>query len=157
MNHITASAVYHGSDGELTKHYYAKLTALGPIGIVAVNLFRAQKCSTRAKAYRGRRYKDDAHARKAWSIGELVDALIDYGQELGLMSWGWKLDPAEEFASWVLYVDLPGVGQVSFHCTERLSGPDYQGKWDGRHASESRILEYCKTIEQRVRSWVSSD
>lgn len=50
---MDAITVFEGSDGELTKTYYAELSKRGPIGEVAMNLFRAQKCSERAKVYRG--------------------------------------------------------------------------------------------------------
>jgi hypothetical protein len=45
------SAIYHGSNGALTVDLYARLEALGPAGIVAMNLFRAAKASERAKVY----------------------------------------------------------------------------------------------------------
>jgi hypothetical protein len=40
--------IYEGSDGKATIALYQQLSVLGPAGIVAVNLFRAQKCSARA-------------------------------------------------------------------------------------------------------------
>src|SRR5947209_6450005 len=67
--------VYAGSDGEVTKAYYAELEKLGPVGLIALNLFRAQKCSTRAKLYRGGdfrgRFRDQAYERKNWSVANL--------------------------------------------------------------------------------------
>ena len=51
---MTAAEVYQGSDGELTRRYYTELeNRVGILGLVAVNLFRAQNCSSRAKVYRG--------------------------------------------------------------------------------------------------------
>ena len=44
---------YQGSDGEATRALYAELQQRGPVGVIAVNLFRAQKNSARAKVYRG--------------------------------------------------------------------------------------------------------
>lgn len=69
---MNAADVYAGSDGELTKRYYSELETKGPIGLVAMNLFRAQKCSARAKVYRGGvrgrgSYKSMAYERKSWS------------------------------------------------------------------------------------------
>ena len=49
MSTLDARDIYHGSDGAATTAYYNELSKRGPIGLVAVNLFRASKCSARAK------------------------------------------------------------------------------------------------------------
>lgn len=67
--------IFHGSDGEATKLLYAELEKRGPIGTIALNLFRAQKASTRAKVYR-RKFKGAAYDKKNWSLRNLCDALI---------------------------------------------------------------------------------
>lgn len=146
---VRAIDVYAGSNGDLTKRYYAELEKLGPVGIVAVNLFRAQKCSTRAKLYRGGdsngRYRDQAYRRKNWSIENLSAILNQHADSLGIV-YGWKEDPNQEFHSWVLYIQLPECGQVSFHSAVRLNGPTFLGVWDGVHRSEERILAYCDSV-----------
>lgn len=141
-----ARLVFEGSNGDATKAYYALLAAKGPIGHVAMNLFRAQKCSTRAKLYRGRSYKDEAYGRKAWSLGLLIDCLVEHGQTIGV-TFGWGTDAgAFEDHKHVLYVDLP-QGQVSFHGTARGKGADYTKPWDGqRGMSPVRILAFCDQV-----------
>src|SRR6266852_517402 len=116
---MNALEVYAGSDGELTKRYFALLMRSGPVGEIAVNLFRAQKSSARAKKYRGGirgkgSFRSMAYDRKGWSISELCKVLAAH-PECGV-SFGWKKDPKSEFVGpeWVLYVELP-EGQVSFH------------------------------------------
>src|SRR5207253_3086437 len=112
---------------------YAELEKRGPAGLVAVNLFRAQKCSTRAKVYRGRSYRDMAYDRKSWSMGNLVEILKLHGAALAI-AFGWRADPLTPFGdapSWVLYIDLP-QGQVSFHSPSRGEGPEYICAWDGQ-------------------------
>jgi hypothetical protein len=142
--------VYEGSDGEATKALYARLEQLGPVGLVAMNLFRAQKASARAKVYRGGvpgrgSYRSMAYERKQWSMDQLAAILVAHGSELGLV-WGWKQDPKAEFHAWVLYVDLP-TGQVSFHAARRGAGPDYTGEWDGvRDVSPARIIQFCVRV-----------
>jgi hypothetical protein len=144
---MTAQEVYNGSNGELTKAYYAELKKRGPVGEVAVALFRASKCSGRAKLYRGRRYKDAAYDTKQWSMGELCRLLKSHSLELGIR-YGWKEDPNEPYASWVLYVDLE-QGQVSFHTPQRLDGPDYPGEWDGIiNICHERIIRFCEVVER---------
>lgn len=154
---MKAFEVYTGSDGVVTRAYYRELAQLGPIGLVALNLFRAQKCSTRAKVYRGGirgrgSFRSMAYERKTWSMEQLVEILQKHANELHI-SWGWKIDPAVPFglrSSWVLYVDLPQQGQVSFHSPTRFSGPDYPGDWDHQRASEVRILQFCDSVQNEM-------
>jgi|SRR5579864_6752222 len=148
--------IYQGSDGAATTAYYKELEQLGPIGIVAVNLFRAQKCSARAKLYRGGvrglgSYKSMAYDRKAWSMQNLCSVLTEHGAKLAIR-WGWKQDPNVLFGeqeSWVLYVDLP-QGQISFHNRVKYSGPNYLGEWDGFRASCERILAFCDWVADKA-------
>lgn len=46
-------SIYLGSDGDVTKALYDRLRGHGVAGIIATNLFRAHKTSSRAKKYRG--------------------------------------------------------------------------------------------------------
>lgn len=144
---MNAIEIYAGSDGFKTREMYAALKALGPEGEVATNLFRAQKCSSRAKVYRGRGYRAEAYARKAWTVGNLVGTLTQHATELGI-TWGWKIDPNQEVHQWVLYVETPH-GQASFHMPERGSGPDFAGEWD-RKSSETTVLKYAQAALDRI-------
>ncbi len=140
-------AVYNGSDGDATKALYAYLEQLGPLGNVAVNLFRAQKNSARAKVYRGRGYRDAAYGRKQWAMDNLATALSAHADECSIR-WGWGNDPTQPFHKAVLYVDLP-TGQVSFHAQDRGAGPDYPGEWDGRTGqSPDRIIRFVARVLQ---------
>jgi hypothetical protein len=139
-------AIYRGSDGDATRALYVELHDRGPAGFVAVNLFRAAKCSERAKVYRGGGYRRDAYGRKEWSIGNLCTVLEGYAVLLGIR-WGWLEDPAQSFHRWVLYIDLPDVGQVSFHVAQRGRGPDFPCQWDGvRGAAPQRVCRYAASV-----------
>src|SRR5579863_7361061 len=156
LSAFSALAVFQGSDGDLTKRFYAELQKRGPIGLVAVNLFRAQKTSTRAKLYRGGvrgkgSYKSMAYDTKRWAMENLVKVLTQHGAALGI-AFGWKEDPKTVFGespSWVLYVDLP-QGQVSFHSPDKLEGPAYAGDWDGTHLSAERVIEFADAVAGMV-------
>jgi hypothetical protein len=143
-----AAEIYRGSNGDATKALYGRLQELGPAGLIALNLFRAQKCSERAKGYTRRHYKVEAYQRKSWSIDQLADVLQAHAVSLG-MAWGWREDPDVLFGdriSWVFYVDTP-YGQISFHSPERGRGPDYPGNWDGqRGASVARAIAFCQAV-----------
>lgn len=110
-----------------------------------MNLFRACKCSGRAKVYRGRTYKDLAYGRKVYSITNLCRELKTHAESLGIV-WGWKEDKQQTFHRWVLYVDIPVFGQVSFHNADRLAGPDYPKEWDGVPDSPRRIINYVNFL-----------
>lgn len=141
---MNVQAIYNGSDGDATKALYADLEKHGPAGLVALNLFRACKCSSRAKGY-SRRYKGEAYGRKQWSMRNLCDILGQHGEALGI-SWGWMEDPDQPFHNQVLYIDIP-TGQVSFHTDVRGKGPDYYRSWDGvRDAAHVRICQWVQAI-----------
>ena len=142
-----AQEVFDGSDGRLTVAYYRRLQELGTVGIVAMNLFRAAKTSSRAKVYRGRQYRGASYDVKNYSLQCLTTALKDCPE----IQWGWKEDPKSVNFEWVLYVALP-QGQASFHASSRGSGPDFPGEWDGEHKSQERILQFCDEL-LRSRSY----
>jgi hypothetical protein len=152
-NQPKAAVVYAGSNGEVTRAYYAELEKRGPLGMVAMNLFRAQKCSARAKVYRGRGFKREAYDRKNWSLGLLCTYLGLYGGSKHcadpMIPYGWKRDPNTPGFEWVLYVDLP-QGQVSFHAATRGEGPDYPGEFCGQHLSAERIIDFCDAMFNRA-------
>ena len=137
----TAQEVFDGSDGHLTVAYYRRLCAKGPLGVVAMNLFRAQKTSNRAKKYHGRQYRSASYDVKNYSLGELCGAIATLTE----FKWGWKKDPDTPGFEWVLYVELP-TGQISFHSGVRGSGQEYAGQWDGQHESQNRILQWCDQL-----------
>lgn len=137
--------VFEASDAEATRALYAALERRGPVGVVAMNLLRAQKASDRAKVYRGRRFVDAAYEKKAWSMAQLAAALE--AAPASFFLWGWKLDPEPPpLIPWVLYLDLP-TGQVSFHARARGLGPEYPREWDGaRGLSAERIIAWAQAV-----------
>lgn len=141
------AAVYNGSDGEATTALYRRLDGFGVLGKVAVNVFRAQKTSERAKAYRGgqggKSYRQMAYDRKAWSIENLCRVLGEHAGGLGI-TWGWAIDSRREAHEHILYVDLP-TGQISWHNGERYAGPDYAKPWDGIPGQAA----------QRICAWIA--
>lgn len=170
---MTALEIFAASNGEATKALYTRLESIGPMGFIAMNLFRACKASQRAKVYRGGGFRGMAYEKKNWSQQQLCDALnrnchperrlgevegsptiSEIARDASIpqhdMAWGWKKDPAQEFHNWVLYVELP-TGQVSFHAAARGLGPDYPGDWDGLHLSAERITRWCDQLLTTVR------
>lgn len=150
----TILGIYKGSNGDATRMLYRDLERRGPLGIIALNLFRACKCSERAKDYRpGPGYRSQAYARKDWSIRNLAHALAEqHALDLSpiIPPFGWAIDEdlrqRQDPHHHILYVDLP-TGQVSFHVGERAEGPDYAGQWDGvRDAAAERICRFVVNV-----------
>lgn len=140
-----ALKVYEGSDGDKTKALYVDLEKVGPIGCIAMNLFRAQKNSARAKVYRGRRFKNAAYESKQWAMGNLCAILERHADAAGIR-WGWGRDEDQPVYKDVLFIDLP-TGQVSFHTETRGKGPTYPGTWDGKHrVSTDRIVRWTARV-----------
>lgn len=136
--------IYQGSNGDATMELYARLAALGPIGKIAVNLFRAQKASERAKVYR-RGYARVAYDKKQWAIDNLCRALDAHAVALGI-EWGWGEDAKQPIHRFVLYVELP-TGQVSFHTSARSAGPDHMHGWDERPGmGPERICRWAASL-----------
>jgi len=113
--------------------------------VLAVNLFRAQKNSERAKVYRGRRHRSAAYDTKQWAMMNLCNALLHEAAAAGI-GWGWGVDDKQPVHRHVLYIDLP-TGQVSFHTGTRGEGPDYAGTWDGvADQAAPRILHWVAAL-----------
>lgn len=139
---VDVMETYQGSDADRTRALYAELEGLGPSGVIAMNLLRAQKASERAKAYR-RGFKGQAYDKKQWSMDNACKALLEHS---GSIRWGWGVDETQPVHRHVLYVDLPS-GQVSFHAGVRGEGPEYPGEWDGRPGlSPQRITQWCAAL-----------
>ncbi len=149
MKYLEVFAIYNGSNGDATKALYAKLEAIGPRGIIAMNVFRAAKASERAKKYRGGNgggsYRAQAYQKKQWSMDNLCRILVAEADAIGVR-FGWGFDSVTIGFEHVLYVDLP-TGQISFHTERRGDGPDYPDKWDGvRRAGPDRICRYVSHV-----------
>jgi hypothetical protein len=148
----TICRIFQGSNGDATRMLYRDLEAFGQVGVIAVNLFRACKCSERAKLYRkGPGYKTAAYERKDWSIKNLAAALrAQRGDQLLDMQWGWAIDQdlrdRGDPHHHILYVEPP-TGQVSFHVGERYDGPDFAGQWDGaKGTAAERICRFVVEV-----------
>lgn len=139
--------IFHGRDGDATRSLYEDLFKIGPAGAVAVNALRVSKNSRGGKnskySGRGRR---SAYESKDWAMGELCRELVKHADDLGI-SWGWGFDEKAIGFEHVLYVELPGQGQISFHTDRRRDGHDYPGEWDGlKDVSAVRVVRFAQFI-----------
>ena len=148
---VSASKVYHGSDGGVTRSFCCRLKKCGHVGQLAAALFMAQKYSSRAKTYQdgidlpdGRKasFTDLTYQKKNKHLEALCRLLST--DSCGF-AWGWGKNPRQRYASYVLYVELP-QGQVSFHSPTRIPGPEFPGVWDGQHANAERVIAFCDAL-----------
>jgi hypothetical protein len=144
---MKAIEVFTQQNGAITTAYYEDMKKLGPLGEIAVCLFRAAKRSSRAKDYKRGKFRRAAYDVKTWSLQELCKSLTKHAATYEIR-WGWKSDPKVLFgerASWILYADLP-TGQCSFHNPERFEGPEYKGEWSGLPNSADVIIRFCDRV-----------
>jgi hypothetical protein len=168
--------IFNGTNGDATRALYAMLSLRGPLGHVALNLFRSCKASGQAKRYkRGGGWITKAYDKKDWSIGLLVDILKQHAPNghgafgespvpllardgpvgnvaliVTHIEWGWGIDEPLRVAGdphhHVLYIELP-TGQVSFHIGRRDDGPSHSKPWDGaRNMSAPRIVAFVAGV-----------
>jgi hypothetical protein len=159
---LPAFTIFEGRDADQTRRFYSQLEAAGPMGAIALNVFRACKKSTLAKQYKGgNRYgsfKGQSYDQKQWALDQLCKTLLVHAHAKKVI-WGWKEDRAVLFgeaSSWVLYVDLPFGRdakqetvrrQVSYHCPKRGVGPDYLGEWDGIVGGSNQVaIEFADLV-----------
>jgi hypothetical protein len=140
---------YYSRNGPDSAAFTKRLERTGPLGMIAAQLFRAQKASEKAKlpGYRragayGRSFSSFSYEAKEAALNTLVSFLAENNVEI---TWGWGEDASQPHARWVLYVELP-TGQVSFHSPTKFTGPDYANEWDGSQQSVDRILKFCDNL-----------
>jgi hypothetical protein len=143
---------YFGSNGGASRTICSGLAKISRLGELAAELYRTQKASSRAKCYANSaygKYRERAYERKNACIKKICCILKDFGEWI---VWGWGTDSGQPRYPWVLYIELPSIGQVSFHSKERFQGPDYTGGWDGLKYSEERIVSLCCRMYHGTRS-----
>lgn len=97
------------------------------------------------------KYHSDYHSydRKEAMLRELMDVCREQGVRYGQQR---STAPA---ATHVIYFDLPGCEQISFHTNMREAGtlPAYDGEWDGKRCSTMSKLEAAiwKRYENELR------
>jgi hypothetical protein len=68
-----------------------------------------------------------------------IEALIGISKSEG---WTFGVQPSDvRDTTHIIYFDLPGVGQLSWHYSPREPLPVYDGKWDGKSGSTLPKLE----------------
>lgn len=138
--------VFAQNNGAVTVAFYEALAALGPLGLVARDLFRAQKRSNAAKRYKRGRFKREAYEVKQYAMSELAKTLTEHADALQI-TWGWGYDAPREPHAWVLYVQTDDRWQCSYHTGARGNGPDFPLFWDGGNSEAAMVAFVAHVID----------
>jgi len=110
-------------------------------GDILAGIFRtaleAEDANINAKKYFGD-YSERYYAVKENMIGQLIGLC----RACGITSYGYQNNDSP-FPKHIMYFDLPGCEQISFHCTVKSEWavPKYSGSWDGQTVSTLPKLE----------------
>ena len=110
----------------------------------------AEDANINAKKYFGE-YSAQFYAKKE----EMIFKLIGLCRCCGITSFGYT-NNEDAFPKHIIYFDLPGCEQISFHCNLKTEWvvPKYSGNWDGRIVSTLPKLE--RAIMNRYGEEISS-
>lgn len=141
---MQAIQAFEAKNASQTVAYQNELLNRGDLGQIAFGLFRAQKRSTRAKTYR-RSMRQESYAAKSEALKYLDAGLHQWAEDHGI-EWGWRGDPSQTYHNQVLYVQLPGHGQCSFHSERAFSKQRFYGDWDSTRPVVETVLAYCDAV-----------
>jgi hypothetical protein len=83
----------------------------------------------------GYTYAEIAYMKKSENIVTLIGIFQSQGWVFGVL----PSDVSQ--TTHIIYFDIPGVGQLSWHCSPTEPLPVYPGQWDGMVGSTLRKLE----------------
>jgi hypothetical protein len=89
-----------------------------------------------AKRYWGD-YSRQSYDDKSGLIGQLIEVFQEQGWLWGVQ----KSDPLPLTPSHVIYFDIPGCEQISWHHAAKGDAPEYPGVWDSKPGSTLSKLE----------------
>lgn len=120
-----------------TKQIKLQLNRLGRANLLA-HAFRIaleiEDCSVLGKKYRGE-WSTTYYAKKT----ALIHELIEICKEAGWTHGAHKSDVS--YPTHIVYFELPGCEQISFHTNLRTEIPTYEKEWDGKRESTLGKLE----------------
>jgi hypothetical protein len=102
--------------------------------------------SALGKKYRGE-WSDRCYAEKT----KLIHDLIRIFQQQG---WTYGKHASGTYPRWIIYFEIPGCEQISFHTDLTIEVPDYPKEWDRKTNStlgklEAAIREFLKDEDQQ--------
>jgi len=116
-----------------------------------------ENCNINAKKYRNtmyHSYKDNLYDQKEELLKDLLQKCFDYNKEAETpLVYGYQ-HASNYSTNMLLYFDLPGVRQISFHCNitkkEMPEGtPEYTREWD--EEVNSTLFKIEEAINERYK------
>lgn len=93
-----------------------------------------EDCSTQGKKYHGE-WSNHYYVKKSLAIQNLIEVFKENNWVYG------KHKSNDYHTKHIVYFEIPGCEQISFHCTVDEKVPDYPKEWDGKRGSTFRKLE----------------
>lgn len=137
---VQARAEFAGIGTRKAKLALNKLAKTDPYAHALRVALEIEDADLTAKRYAGGdcggyTYAEIQHLKK----GENIEALIGICKS---QVWEFGVQPSGVFSpTHILYFDIPGVGQLSWHYSPKEPLPVYTGQWDGQEESTLRKLE----------------
>lgn len=131
-----ARILFAGVGTNAAKRRLRKLSASSPLAGAALLALLAEDYSTQGKKYAGK-WSRRCYERKHAILMDLAALCWQHAWPFGVHA-----DPGGG-TTHVIYFDLPGCDQISFHVTLSADHglPAYAGQWDGRRASTMAKLD----------------
>ena len=115
-----------------------KLALRSPIARAYRLALEIEDASTLGKKYGGE-WSYYHYEKKHLHIHELIILCQEQG-------WIYGKHKSDAFGvQWIVYFELPGCEQISFHANLDCECPDYAGQWDGKQHSTLNKLEAAIT------------
>lgn len=127
-----------GFCGVGTRKTKLQLNKLARVCVIAKALRLAleiEDASTLGKKYGFSKWGYRSYERKHALIHELIDLCKEQRWVYG------KQKNRSSGPSWIIYFEIPGCEQISFHCDLSIEVPDYVREWDGKVNSTLNKLE----------------
>jgi len=137
---VKARAEFAGMGTRKAKLALNKLAKTDPYAHALRTALEIEDVNLTAKRYfggdcGGYSYAEIAYLKK----GENIETLIGICQSQG---WVFGVLPSDvSQTTHIIYFDIPGVGQLSWHYSPKGPLPDYLGQWDGLVGSTLTKLE----------------
>lgn len=130
----SARRQFAGIGTRQTKLKLNRLKESNPVAKALRIALEIEDCSTQAKKYPGE-WRDIKYKEKSDLIHKLIQVFEVEGWTYG------KHNSNDYHTRHIVYFEIPGCEQISFHCTLRYEIPIYSARWDGKTNSTLGKLE----------------
>lgn len=115
--------------------------------ILALN---AEVCNIEAKKETEGKKKEEIYKRKHTFIHHMIEYVQNFSVNSPSVNYGYHL--ADTSITKVIYFDIEGIKQISWHCEADFKIPFYYGYWDNKSNSTlKKIIEASKKLFKKYK------